>query len=44
MEEETTVNILLTISGPLTLEQRCVIAFHIQSIIENVGDGRGKVE
>ena len=40
----TQVNILFTTEGPLSLEQRAIIAFHAQTIINKIGEGAGQIE
>lgn len=40
----TQVNILFTTEGPLSLEQRAIIDFHAQTIINKIGEGAGQIE
>ena len=40
----TQINILFTTEGPLSLEQRAIIDFHAQQIINKIGEGAGQID
>lgn len=44
MMSGTQVNILFTVAGPLSLEQRAIINYHAQLIINKIGEGAGQIE